>query len=279
MNANEFKGSTVLITGASFGIGEAFAKYLASLGANLVLTARSADKLRQIADELKQKYAVSVHVFPADLSNDKAPQQIYDQVNAAGLSVDVLINNAGFGKWAYFHAVDIETYQQVLTVNINALVRLTYLFLPNMLARGKGGVINVASTAAFQPVPYVAVYSASKSFVLNFTEALAGEYSEKGLKFFALCPGNTETNFMKVANPEIDTSDERVATPESVVRAGIGAFVKGRKYHVPGMMNYLLSLLPRIFPRAVAIRIVASMFKRRVAPFSINYQETFKTGA
>jgi len=269
MNISDFKGLTVLITGASFGIGEAFAYYLASLGANLVLTARSADKLKLIACELKQKYAISVQVFPADLSESAAPWQIFDQIKAAGLNVDVLINNAGFGKWAYFHAVDIESYQQMLTVNINALVRLTYLVLPDMLARGKGGVINVASTAAFQPVPYIAVYSASKSFVLNFTEALAGEYTEKGLNFLALCPGSTDTNFMKVANPEIDTSDENFATPEDVVRSGISAFVKGRKYHVPGVMNYLLSLLPRIFPRAVAIRVVANMFKDRVASFSV----------
>lgn len=269
MNTADFKDKTVLITGASYGIGEAFAYYLASLGANLVLTARSADKLKQIAEKLKHKHAVSVHIFPADLSNNAAPQQMYDQVKAAGLNIDVLINNAGFGKWAYFHAEDIETYQQMLTVNINALVRLTYLFLPGMLMRGNGGVINVASTAAFQPVPYIAVYSASKSFVLNFTEALAGEYTEKGLRFMALCPGNTDTNFMTVANPEIDTSDERFASPEAVVKSGINAYIKGRKYHVPGMMNYALSLLPRFFPRVVSIRIVANMFKGRVSPFSL----------
>ena len=271
MKISNFKGSTVLVTGASFGIGEAFAYYLASLGANLILTARSTDKLKQLADELKQKYAVSVQVFPADLVDSNSPKLIYEQVKAAGLSVDLLINNAGFGKWAFFHAVDIEEYQQMLSVNINALVRLTYLFLPDMLARGNGGVINVASTAAFQPVPYIAVYSASKSFVLNFTEALAGEYSEKGLRFLALCPGSTDTNFMSIANPEIDTSDERFATPEAVVRSGINAYINGRKYHVPGLMNYLLSLLPRIFPRAVAIRIVANMFKGRVTTFSIKH--------
>jgi hypothetical protein len=269
MNTADFKDSTVLITGASFGIGEAFAYYLASLGANLVLTARSADKLRKIADELKQKYAVSVYVFPADLNNNAAPRQIFDQIKAAGISVDVLINNAGFGKFTYFHAEDVEIYQQMLTVNINALMRLTYLFLPGMLARGNGGVINVASTAAFQPVPYIAVYSASKSFVLNFTEALAGEYSEKGLRFLALCPGSTDTNFMAVANPGFDTSEERFATPEAVVKSCINAFVKGRKYHVPGAMNYLLSLLPRFFPRFVAIKIVGNMFKGRVAAYSV----------
>lgn len=267
MNTVDFKGRTVLITGASFGIGEAFAYYLASLGANLVLTARSVDKLKQIADELKRKHAIAVHVIPADLSNNNAPQQIYDQVMAAELRVDVLINNAGFGKWAYFHAVDLETYQQMLAVNINALVRLTYLFLPSMLEYGNGGVINVASTAAFQPVPYIAVYSASKSFVLNFTEALAGEYKKNGLRFLALCPGNTATNFEVVANA--NTSGMAFASAEDVVKSGIRAFVKKRSYHIPGMMNYVTSLLPRVFSRNITITIVANMFKGRVAPFFI----------
>jgi hypothetical protein len=269
MNTADFKGTTVLITGASSGIGAAFADYLASLGAKLILTARSEDKLKQIAEDLKHKYAVSVHIFPADLSNSVAPQQIFDQVKAAGLIVEVLINNAGFGKWAYFHAEDIETYQQMLSVNINALVRLTYLFIPSMLARGRGGVINVASTAAFQPVPYVAVYSASKSFVLNFTEALSGEYKENGLRFLALCPGSTTSNFMEVANA--NSSGMAFSSPEEVVKPGINAFVKNRSYVIPGKMNYLTSLLPRIFPRATAIKIVANMFKGRVAAFSIKW--------
>lgn len=267
MNTADFKGSAILITGASSGIGAAFAQYLASLGANLILTARSEDKLRQIADEIKQKYAVTVHVFPADLGNTAAPRQIYDQVKAAGLNVDVLINNAGFGKWAHFLAEEIESYQQMLAVNINALVHLTYLFIPGMLARGKGGVINVASTAAFQPVPYIAVYSASKSFVLNFTEALAGEYKDTGLNFLALCPGNTATNFMTTANA--DTSGMAFASPEEVVKAGISSFIKMRSYYIPGLMNYLTSLLPRIMSRAAAIRIVANMFKGRVAAVAV----------
>lgn len=267
MNTANFKGTTVLITGASSGIGAAFAHYLASLGANLILTARSEGKLNQIADDLKKKYATLVHIFPADLSNTDAPQQIFDQAKSAGLTVDVLINNAGFGKWAHFLAEDIETYQRMLSVNINAVVHLTYLFIPSMLARGKGGVINVASTASFQPVPYIAVYSASKSFVLNFTEALSGEYRENGLRFLALCPGNTATNFMAVANA--DTSGMPFAVPEDVVKSAINAFIQKRGYHIPGVANYLTSLLPRILPRAAAIKIVANMFKGRVAAFPV----------
>ncbi|MEK7736631.1 MAG: SDR family oxidoreductase, partial [Pseudomonadota bacterium] len=199
MNKTDFKGSTVLITGASSGIGAAFARNLASRGANMILTARSQDTLMRIADELKRKYPISIQVFPADLGDMEAPQQLFEKVRASGISVDVLINNAGFGKWAHFLDEEFDTYRRMLSLNVNALVHLTHLFLPHMLARGTGGVINVASTAAFQPVPYIAVYSASKSFVLNFTEALSGEYSGKGLRFLALCPGNTTTNFMAVA--------------------------------------------------------------------------------
>ena len=267
MRKADFKGATVLITGASSGIGKAFACNLARRGANLILTARSVAKLEQIAEDLKKQYSTSIQVFPADLSYLDAPQQLFDEIHASGSSVDVLINNAGFGKWAHFLAEEISTYQRMLSVNINALVSLTYLCLPDMLSRGKGGVINVASTAAFQPVPYIAVYSASKSFVLNFTEALAGEYTENGLRFLALCPGNTATNFVAVANA--DTSGMSFASPEEVVKAALGAFLQKRSYHVPGIANYLTSLLPRILPRSTAIKIVANMFRHRIAAFPL----------
>jgi hypothetical protein len=267
MNKMDFNGLTVLITGASSGIGEAFARNLAGRGANLILTARSEDNLTRIADELKKKHGISVHVFPADLSSIEAPTQLFEKMQTNGLTVDVLINNAGFGKWAHFLAEDIDTYQRMLTVNINALVRMTCLFIPNMLTRGKGGVINVASTAAFQPVPYIAVYSASKSFVLNFTEALSGEYRQSGLRFLALCPGNTTTNFMATANA--DTSGMSFAAPENVVENALNAFLQGRSYYVPGMVNYLTSLLPRILSRSVSVNIVANMFKGRVAAFPV----------
>lgn len=267
MSKADFKGTTVLITGASSGIGEAFAYNLASRGANLILTARSVAKLEQIADDLKKQYSTSIQVFPADLGSLDAPQQLFEEIQANGSVVDVLINNAGFGKWAHFLAEEIDTYQRMLSVNINALVNLTYLYLPDMLSRGEGGVINVASTAAFQPVPYIAVYSASKSFVLSFTDALAGEYSESGLRFLALCPGNTATNFMAVANA--DTSGMSFATPEEVVKSALDAYLQRRSYHVPGVANYLTSLLPRILSRSAAVKIVANMFRARVAAFPV----------
>lgn len=265
MSSKIFKGATVLITGASSGIGEAFAHNLAKKGANLILTARSEDRLAQVADELRGKYLISVHVFSLDLISPGAPRQLIERIRTDGLRVDILVNNAGFGKWAHFLSESLDTYDQMLSLNIDALVKLTYLCVPDMLAHGKGGVINVASTAAFQPIPYQAVYAASKAFVLNFTEALAGEYRERGVHFLALCPGNTATNFMSTANA--NTTGMPFSTPEEVAEAGLNVFVKGKSYHVHGRANYLSSLLPRVLSRATVIRIVAGMFKNRVAPW------------
>lgn len=266
MNADVFENVTALVTGASSGIGEAFARNLARRGANLILVARSGEKLARLADELKEKYRSSVHVFPVDLVLPEAPQQLLDSVKANGLSVDLLVNNAGFGKWADFLGENLDTYERMLSLNISALVKLTYLWLPEMLARGKGGVINVASTAAFQPIPYQAVYAASKTFVLSFTEALAGEYRERGVRFLALCPGNTATNFMATANA--NAAGMPFATPEKVAEAGLVAFAKGKAYHVQGRANYLYSLLPRVLSREAVIKIVAGMFKNRVLRYS-----------
>ncbi len=265
MSKKFFAGSTVLVTGASSGIGEAFARNLANRGANLILSARSEDKLARLADELREEYRISVHVFPVDLILPEAPQQLLVNIKASGLSVDVLVNNAGFGKWAHFLGESLDTYDQMLSLNIDALVKLTYLFLPDMLARGKGGVINVASTAAFQPAPYIAVYSASKAFVLSFTEALAGEYRERGVRILALCPGYTDTNFNSIAN--VNAEGVRFASPEAVAEAGLNAFVQGKSYLVHGGQNYLTSLLPRILSRARVIKIVANMFKSKVTPW------------
>lgn len=259
---NMFAGNTVLVTGASSGIGESFARSLAVRGANLILTARSEDKLNLIAEELRVKHRISVYVFPVDLVAPRAPQQLFEEIRASGLFVDVLVNNAGFGKWAHFLGESLDTYEEMLTLNMSALVKLTYLCLPDMLARGKGGVINVASTAAFQPAPYIAVYSATKAFVLSFTEALAGEYRERNIRIMALCPGYTDTNFNAIAN--VDVAGIRFATPEAVAAAGLNAFLQGKGYLVHGCPNYLTSLLPRILSRARVVKIVANMFKSKV---------------
>lgn len=266
MNKYVFENTTALVTGASSGIGEAFARELAQRGADLILVARSEKKLSKLADDLKGKYRSSIHIFPMDLVLPGAPQQLFDSIMTNGLSVHLLVNNAGFGKWAHFLGESMETYEGMMSLNISALVKLTYLCVPEMLTRGGGGVINVASTAAFQPVPYQAVYAASKAFVLSFTEALAGEYRERNVRCLALCPGNTSTNFMAIANANAEGM--AFATSEAVAKTGLNAFTEGKSYHVHGRVNYLHSLIPRFLPRAAVIRIVADMFKNRVTPYS-----------
>ncbi len=264
MSADVFKGTTTLVTGASSGIGKALAHSLARRGANLIITARSEGRLNLLANELREKYKSDICVIPLDLTAPDAPQQIFEKIKENQRSVDLLLNNAGFGKWTDFHYESLETYERMLSLNINALVKLTYLCLPEMLKSKSGGVINVSSTAAFQPIPYQAVYAASKAFVLSFTEALAGEYKEDGVRFMALCPGNTETNFMTTANANAEGMP--FDTPEVVAENGLKAFEKGKNCYVQGRTNYINSLLPRVLPRDAVIRIVAGMFRNRVAP-------------
>lgn len=257
-----FKGSTALITGASSGIGAGFARVLAACGIDLVITARSEQSLQDLADELKALYDIEIDVVVLDLAQTDAPQKLFDHLQQHNKSIDILINNAGFGKWAKFLHQPLDSYRDMLNLNIQALVDLTYLFLPAMLTQNKGIVINLASTAAFQPLPYIAVYGASKSFVLNFSEALAGEYAGQGIKFLALCPGNTATNFAQTANA--DTTGMVVSTVEDVVRAAIRALDQNKLYCVPGKSNYFTAQLSRILPRSAMIKMVSNMLKKRV---------------
>lgn len=257
------KGKTVLITGSSSGIGEAFAWQFAQMGCNLILTARSKDKLEHVALEINQRHPVNITVMPADLSLPQAPQELAVKIKERHLEVDVLVNNAGFGKWANFLEEDPQTYSEMIQVNIDAIVQLTHLFLPGMLLKKEGGIINIGSTGSFQPCPYIAVYCATKAFVLSFSEALYGEYASKGLNIVAVCPGNTQTSFFEVANAQ--TAGMPFATPEQVAKEGITAFLKGKTYTVTGGFgNYMQSLSSRFFPRKTIITMVANMFKNKV---------------
>lgn len=256
------KNKTVLITGASSGIGEAFAYELAKQGANLIITARSKDKLQELANKIHKEYNVQVTVLTGDLLLKETPQKLYDQIKQAGLSVDLLINNAGFGKWVNFLDESIEDYDKMLEININALVKLCHLVIPDMLKKGDCGIINVASTGALQPCPYVATYCASKSFVLNFSEALHGEYSKRGVTITALCPGNTTTGFQLVA--KADTKGMTADTPETVAKQGIASLLKNKSFKIVGTTNYLQSFLPRLLPRKMMINIVSGMMNAKV---------------
>ncbi len=249
-----FKNSTALITGASSGIGKAYAKKIASLGIHLILTARSEQKLNDLADELRKKYSVNVEVIVLDLAQPNSAQTLFNEVQARKLSVEILINNAGFGKWTKFLDQSISTYQEMITLNISSVTSLCYLFLPHMLSNKKGIMINISSTGAFQPLPYIAVYGA--------TEALAGEYGTSGVKFIAVCPGNTETNFTQVANA--DTSGMKSSTVDDVVSATVRALDKNKATVVVGCSNYLTSQLPRILSRKKMINLVEGMLRTRV---------------
>ena len=260
----QLKGKTALVTGASSGIGLALARSLASRGTHLIIAARSEDKLKEIAAEL-QKQGVTVSVFRSDLSQPGAAQRLAEQVSQAGLQVDLLVNNAGFGKWGEFLEVERKQYADLIQLNITALTELCHLFIPGMLQRGEGGIINVGSTASFIPVPFAAVYSASKAYVLMFTEALQGEYGERGIQCMTLCPGGTDSNFATVANPDVKLkAGDFKDTPEFVAEAGIKAFLKGDLYVITGSQNKIIGILPRFLSRKLTLKVVTNQWKKTI---------------
>lgn len=249
---------TVLITGASSGIGLELARCFAAdhaLSADrcrLVLLARNTAALESLADELQRDFKVRTTVLTADLAQPEAPRLIFDQLNTGGIHVDVLVNNAGFGLQGEFSKLPLPRQLEILQVNMTALTALTGLFLPAMIRCRRGGILNVGSVAGFQPGPNMAVYYASKAYVLSFTEALAEEVSGTGLKISVLCPGPTESNFGKVAR---GGKARKIQTPKmsarSVADYGYQAFRRGQIVAVPGFTNKLLTFLVRILPRSL----------------------------
>jgi short-subunit dehydrogenase len=261
-----FKGKSALVTGASSGIGKAAAEELAKRGAQLILTARSGDALQALAADLRARFSVPVATVAMDLGQPGAAGRLMAAVDKAGLSVDLLVNNAGFGKWGGFLEIEPEQNAAMLQLNVTALVELTRLCLPGMVARGEGGVINVASTAAFTPLPYAAVYSAAKTFVLYFTEALWGECRKTGVHVMALCPGGTATNFAAVAGEAAALAQPRpgMDTAEDVARAGLDAFLKGRVYLITGKGNQSLAWIPRFLTRRRLVLTAGARWKKVV---------------
>jgi uncharacterized protein len=256
-----FHKRTVLVTGASSGIGAAFARRFAQQGANLILVARSVDRLEALAAELRSTHSVAVTVVPADLGAPGAAQHIYNTVTARGLNVDVLVNNAGFGSHGRFEELDAEREHQQIQVNVTALVDLTHAFVPAMLQRGNGTVINIASTVAFQPVPFMAVYGASKAFVTSFSAALAEEYRGRGLKVLAVCPGATDTNFFDaVGNDNVAMGQKR--TPDQVVTTALQALERGQSVVIDGAGNRWLSVLAKRLSFGFAAGIAARITRR-----------------
>ena len=252
---------TTLITGASSGIGEAFARKLAAQGENLLLVARSEDKLATLCNELGREHNIAAQYVGLDLSDGDAPQRLFDETAQRGLTVETLINNAGFGSMGEFASLDLERELRMIDLNIKALVALTYLYLFPMRERRQGAIINVASTAGFQPVPFMATYSATKAFVLSFSEALWEENRPYGIKVMALCPGVTDTNFFEAA--KIQRPPMRVAqTPEQVVETALRGLSHSKGHVVSGWANYLMIESERIVPRSL----IARMLGRAMRP-------------
>ena len=253
-----------LVTGASRGIGKAFAQQLAALGIDLVLVSRSEELLCSLAGELSSRHGVQVHVIAADLSEPSAAASLCRKVEELGVEIDLLVNNAGYSKMGEFTAMGYDVQADMVRLNVNTLMELTHLFLPAMRRRDRGGVINVASNAAFQPVPRMAVYAATKAFVLSFSEAVAEEVSGDGVRVMALCPGATDTDFWNVAG----TWEERRTSmpgPDKVVAAGLRAFERGRSFFVPGFVNRVVAFFSRrMLPRWLVVRLAGAWFGEKL---------------
>lgn len=241
---------TALITGASSGIGLELARCFAAAGYDLVLVARRAEALEALASELGAKHGTAVRVEPRDLNSPEAPAKLYADLQQAGVTIDVLVNNAGFGALGNVSSLPLDRQLDMIELNVTALTALTRLFLPGMLERRRGGVLNVASTAGFQPGPRMAVYYATKAYVLSFTEALAEENAGSGLRVSCLCPGPTKTEFGSVSGMD-QSRLFRLGTmnARAVAECGVRGWLRGRVVVVPGLMNRMLVFAGRFVPR------------------------------
>lgn len=247
---------TALITGASNGIGLALARRFAAEGHNLILVARSEDKLNDLEAELSSKHSIEAYVFSYDLIEPNACQSLFDRVQQQGLQVDVLVNNAGYGDYGDFVNTEWEKQQGMISLNVMATTHLTHLFLPLMVQRDSGKILNVSSTAAFQPGPKMAVYFATKAYILSFSEAIAAETDGTGVSVTILCPGPTQSGFIgsanmdKMAATEVMSTD-KLPTSEEVANFGYDALQKGQVVAVHGVVNKILTFSNRLAPRAV----------------------------
>ncbi len=253
--------NTTLITGASSGIGEAFARQLAARGHNLLLVARSEDKLINLCNELGRIKNTRAQYVAMDLSEPDAPARLFEEKQKRELEIDFLINNAGFGSMGDFTTLDLERALNMIDLNIRALVDLTNRFLAPMRERKGGSIINVASTAGFQPVPFMATYAATKAFVLSFSEALREENRPYGIKVMALCPGVTDTNFFAAAH--MQKPPRRIAqTPDDVVNTALRGLKRGKAHVISGWTNFFMIESERLVPRSLSARVAATVLKK-----------------
>ena len=256
--------TTALLTGASAGIGRDLAIVLAEKGHDLVITARDEARLRQLADDLHNQFGIRVEVIAKDLACPESPQELYDEIAAKNIQIDLLINNAGFGAGGRFDQIPLEQTLQMLQVNITALTHLTRLFLPGMIQRDSGRVMNVASTAAFVSGPLMAEYYATKAYVLSLSEAIAFELKRTGVTVTALCPGPTSTEFQKRAGLEHSALFKHAGMDSmTVARIGYRAMMSGKRIAITGMTNKILTNLNRFMPRALIGAVVKKLNQNR----------------
>jgi short-subunit dehydrogenase len=253
-STQDFNGKWALVTGASSGIGAALARELAKHGAKLILTARRRDRLETLAAELTAK-GTEVRIVTADLNDPAAPQKIYDATENTGLTVDILVNNAGLGQYGAFCVSHVEQELSQVRVNCEAVVRLTRLFVPRMVERRRGWVLVLASTASFQPVPYITTYAATKAFDRFFALGLAAEVASCGVKVTALCPGPTESEFIDVARATAFKSP-REQSAEEVARLAVAALARGQRTFIPYFGGRFNALLVRFLPVGLITRFV-----------------------
>ncbi len=264
MKNNDGKRGTALVTGASSGIGLELVKVLARNGHNVVITARNADALEALAGTLEGKYGIKVTTVPLDLADPDGPQTLFDAVKSAKQDIDILVNNAGFGLGGAFAETEIAREIEMIELNITALTHLTKLFLAPMLARRRGRIMNVASTAGFQPGPLMSVYYASKAYVISFSEALAEELRESGISVTTFCPGPTKTNFANVAG----LANSRlfrmgVASAEDAAEFAYGAMMDGKRIAIPGLRNKIVAQANRFAPRSLVTRLSKKVQENR----------------
>jgi len=270
-----YQDKSALVTGASSGIGKVLAIDLASRGAELILTARSKEQLDALAHEIQGKGG-KVHIFVEDLAQPRSGEKLHQQVLAAGLHVDLLVNNAGYGRWGQFGEFQRDDYAAMIQLNITSLTDLCHLFMPAMVEKGEGGVINIGSSASFLPVPYASVYSSTKAYVLMLSEALRYEYSQSNVRVMASCPGATDSNFRNTASEKSSNQlKQRISklkgigqvgdTSERVSQETLDAFLENKHYIVPGKGNYKFAFLPRILSRAKVLKFTGDAFKKHTA--------------
>ncbi len=253
-----------LITGASGGIGEAFARRLAEEKHNLVLVARSEDKLAALCDELMLEHGITAHYVAIDLNDYQADLRLFKETINHDLEVDWLINNAGFGSMGPFADLDLERELDMVGLNVMALVALTHRYLQLMLDAGEGTIINVSSTTSFQPLPFMATYAATKAFVTSFSEAIAEEYRPHNIRVLALCPGGTDTNFFDVAKIDEPIRMKGMQTPEEVVENALNALERGKTTIVSGWKNYVVSRAAIHVPNPLVTKAVARVLRPKV---------------